>query len=530
VRDFEIILVILTCGTFVVPLARRFDVPPAIAQVVSGLVLSALPFAPRAAFDPDLVFALLVPPLLYRAAATSSLRDTRRLAYPIAGLAVPLVLLTAFSVGFVVHLVMPSLPWTAAVVLGAIVAPPDADVTTSIARRLGLPARLVTVLEGETLLNDATAFMTYRMAVAAAAAGTFSVLQATRTFLVLAVVGVAVGLAVGLLVSRVRRLVGDPVTEGTVSLLTPFAAYLAAERLAGSGVLAVVITGFCVSRFLPRTVSVAARVRAYIVWEGTAFLVSAFIFVLIGLQLGQVAPAFLHDDARELLWMTVLVFLTMVGTRFLWVFLTAWPGVFAPEERGAPPGPRPWRGLAVLSWSGLRGGDSLVMVLAIPLVTLSGAPFPGREIIVAVSFGVILTTLVLEGLTLRPLIRLLGFPRDDLVDAEERQGRQAAERAALARLADVAERDGLSPTVRAYVEGVVRRRTALDIDEIDHVSGHDGRTEADVIRHVGQEVRDAARQAVLQLRDDDVIGDAAMNRVVADLDLEDLRSAESGAM
>ena len=529
-RNFEIILGILSCGTLVVPLARRLDVPTAIAQVMAGLVLSAMPFVPRTTFEPELVFALLVPPLLYRAAVTSSLRDTRRQAWPIAGLAIPLVLLTTLSVGVAVHLVVPSLPWSAAFVLGAIVGPPDADVTTSIARRLGLPARLVTILEGETLLNDATAFMTYRMAVGAVAVGTFSLMQATRSFFTLAVVGVVVGLAIGALIARVRRLIGDPIAEGTVSLLTPFASYLTAERLGGSGVLAVVITGFCVSRFLPRTVSVAARVRAQLLWENVAFLVGAFVFVLIGLQLGHVMPEFVHGDAWLLGWLTALVFLTMIATRFVWVFLTAWLGAFGSSVRRPSAAPHGWRSLAVLSWSGLRGGDSLVMVLSIPLVTQAGVPFPGRSTIEAVGFGIILVTLVLEGLTLRPLIRALGFPRDVLVDAEERRGRQAAERAALARLAGIVERERLPPSVQAYVEGVVRQRTRLDLDDIEHASGHDGRSEADVVRRVGQEVRDAARNAVLQLRDDEAIGDAAMNRVVADLDLEDLRSAGSVAI
>lgn len=528
-RDFEIILGLLLAATLVVPLARRSDVPLAIAQVVCGLALSAVPFMREVMFDPELVFALLVPPLLYRAAATSSLRDTRRQAQPILLLAVALVLITTVAVGTVVHLTMPRLPWASALLLGAVVAPPDADVTTSIARRLGLPIRLVTILEGETLLNDATAFMTYRMAVRAVVIGTFSFAQAARTFALLAVGGVVAGLAVGWLAAHLRRRLHDSIAEGAVSLLTPFASYLTAERLGASGVLAVVSTGFCVSRFLPRTVSAPARVRANLLWETVVFMIGGFIFLLIGLELGHVAPAFWRGDDPSLLRITALVTATIVGTRFLWIFPTAWLPMLWRRGGRDPAARRPWSGLAILSWAGLRGGDTLVMVLALPTVTASGAPFPGREMIVTVAFGVILATIVTQGLTLRPLIRLLRIPRDAVVDAEERRGRLEAERAALARLAALVEHDRLPEAIRSYIEASLKQRTRLDLDDIDHVLGHDGLTEADIIRRAGQEVRDAARHAVLRLRDEEVIGDAAMSRVLADLDLEDLRSAEAGA-
>jgi Na+/H+ antiporter len=524
-HDFEIVLGILLCATLVAPLARRLDVPLAIAQVVCGLVLSALPFVPDVAFSPDLVFGLLVPPLLYRASATNSLRDIRRQAEPILLLAVGLVLITVAAVAVVVHLASPGLPWAAAFVLGAVVAPPDADVTTSIARRLGLPARLVTILEGETLLNDATAFMSYRMAVSAVVVGTFSLFQAARTFAVLVVVGVAVGLGIGWLASWVRQHIADPIAESVLSLLTPFASYLVTERVGGSGVLAVVITGFCVSRFLPRTVSVPARVQANFLWRTVAFLVAGFIFLLIGLRLGHVAPAFWND--RSLLRITALVTATAIVTRFSWVFPVTWLRTLLEPGGRLPGAPRTWRGRIILSWAGLRGGDTLVMVLALPAVTAAGAPFPGLTMITTVAFGVIIGTIVIQGLTLRPLIRLLGVPRDVAVDAEERQARLEAERASLARLTELVERDRLPEAIRSYLDVLVRQRTRLDLDDIDHVQGHDGRSEADVLRRAEQEVRDAARQAVVRLRDDEVIGDAAMTRVLSDLDLDDLRLGEA---
>jgi CPA1 family monovalent cation:H+ antiporter len=258
------------------------------------------------------------------------------------------------------------------------------------------------------------------------------------------------------------------------------------------------------------------------------FIIGGFIFLLMGLQLGHVAPAFWRD--RSLLRITALITASVIGTRFLWIFPATWLGTARKRGGRELRGPRTWRELLILSWAGLRGGDTLVMVLALPAVTAAAAPFPNRSMIATVALGVMLGTIVVQGLTLRPLIRLLGIPRDTVVDAEERRARLEAERAALARLAELVERDRLPEAVRSYIDASVRQRTRLDLDDIDHVRGHDGHTESDVVRRAEQEVRDAARAAVLRLRDDDEIGDAALTRVLADFDLEDLRFGAAGAI
>jgi Na+/H+ antiporter len=525
-RDFQIVLLVLLAATLVQPLARRLDVPVAIAQVVAGLVLSMVPFFPAVTFDGELSFALLVPPLLYRAASTSSLRDTRRQARPILLLAVALVLVTTVVVATVAHLAA-QLPWASALVLGAMVSPPDADITTSIARRLGLPARLVTILEGETLFNDATAFISYRLAVRAAVIGTFSLASALLGFGRLIVVGVAIGLALGWAVGQLRQRFGDTVAEGAISLLTPFAAYFLAEGLGGSGVLAVVVTGFFVSRFLPHTLSPRMRVRGFLMWEQVTFMIGGFVFLLIGLQLGTLAPVFWREGGRPLAITALLVAAAVIGTRLLWVL----PGVYlhrAPATRdGSTDTLASWRTLVVLGWAGLRGGDTLVMALAIPATIASGQPFPGRDVIIPVALAVILTTIVVQGLTLRPVIKWLGLPRDDAVENEERRARLAAEGAALSHLQKLVDRGELPADAAAYLRSVTRHRTKLDLDDIDHSRGHDGRTNEDVLRDAAHEVREASRRAVVRMRDDDVIGDEAMRRVLSDLDLEDLRSGES---
>ena len=514
-------------AALVQPVARRLDVPLAIAQVVCGLLLSAVPVVHRVAFDPELTFTLFVPPLLFWASLTGSLRDVRRNARPILLLAVALVLVTTTVVALVAHTVAPELPWASAFVLGAIVAPPDADVTTSIARRLGVPARLVTVLEGETLLNDTAAFVAYRMAVRAAVVGTFSLTRASAAFLAIAAGGIVVGFVIGWLVAQTARYLSDSVAETTVSLLTPFAAYLLAERAGASGVLAVVTAGFYLSRVVPRAVSARTRVRARGMWETVTFLIGGLVFTLIGVQLGRLMPVLWRGGDLTLLRVAALVSATVIGTRMVWVVVAAYlPRFLGRSLRERDPYPS-WRTLTIVAWAGLRGGDTLVMVLAVPYRSAAGATFPGRETVIAVGLGVILATLVLQGLTLRPLIRGLGIVRDDTVDAEERRARLEAARAAMKHLERIAEREQLSAGALAYLRASIKQRTRLDLDDIDHsAAGHDGQSSEDVLRRVEQQVRDAARQAVVRLRDEDVIGQEALRRVQNDLDLDEIRNVD----
>jgi Na+/H+ antiporter len=526
VRDFELILGLLLVATIVQPLARRLDVPVAIAQVVCGLALSALPFVREVEFDPELTFTLFVPPLLFWAATTGSVRDVRRNARPILLLAVALVLITASVVAVIAHGVAPQLSWGSAFVLGAIVAPPDADVTTAIARRLGVPPRLVAILEGETLLNDTAAFVSYRMAVRATLIGTFAFPHAVGAFVLIGAGGILVGLVVGWLVSQATRLKADSVAEVTISLLAPFAAYLVAESIGASGVLAVVTAGFRLSRFGPRIVAARTRVRARDVWETVTFLIGGIVFTLIGVQLGKLAPLLWQRGDVSLLRVAALVSAGVIVTRLVWVFAVAYlPRLMSRSLRERDPYPS-WRVVAVLGWAGLRGGDTLVMVLAVPYRTAAGSPFPGRETVVAVGLAVIFVTLVIQGLTLRPLIRRLALPRDDSVDTEERNARLAGARAAQKRLEELAEQERLPADALAYLREDIKLRTRLDLDDIEHARGHDGQTTEDVVRRAEQELRQAARRAVVGLRDDNVIGQEALRRVQYDLDLDEIRSVD----
>jgi CPA1 family monovalent cation:H+ antiporter len=526
VRQLDIVLVLVLLAALIQPVASRLDLPLALAQVVGGVLLSVVPAVRELEINPELTFTLFVPPLLFWASLTGSLRDVRRNARAILLLAVALVLITMISVAIVAHAVVPSLPWASAFVLGAIVAPPDADVTTSIARRLGLPPRIVTVLEGETLLNDTVAFVSYRLAVSAAVIGTFSLSHAAGQFVVSAVGGVATGLAVGWLVFALTKLMSDPLVATTIGLVTPFAAYVLAERFGGSGVLAVVTAGFCFSRFVPRTLSARTRVRGRAVWETIIFWIGGLVFTLIGVQLGRFAPAFWQRGGSSLLASAALVSATVIGVRIVWVVIVAYMPRFTTRREASSQAFPSWRAVAVVGWAGLRGGDTLVMILAVPYVTAAGAPFPHRTVVIAIAYGVTLATLVLQGLTLRPLIKRLAIPHDDVVEVEERRARLEAARAAIRHLTQIAARDGLSPAAVKYLRRTIRERTRLDLDEIDHADGHDGRTNEDIVRQAEHELRNAARAAVVRLRDDNVIGQEALRRVQSDLDLDEVRRIE----
>ena len=268
------------------------------------------------------------------------------------------------------------------------------------------------------------------------------------------------------------------------------------------------------------------RMRARDVWETVTFLIGALVFTLIGVQLGKLAPLLWQRGDVSLLRVAALVSAGVIVTRVVWVFAVAYIPRFASRElRARDPYPS-WRAVAVIGWAGLRGGDTLVMVLAVPYRTVSGTPFPGRETVVAVGLAVIFVTLVLQGLTLRPLIRTLEIPRDDSVEAEERHARLEAARAAEKRLEELAEREQLPADALAYLREDIKLRTRLDLDDIDHARGHDGQTTEDVVRRVEQEMRQAARRAVVGLRDDNVIGQEALRRVQYDLDLDELRSVD----
>src|SRR6266568_448134 len=406
-HNFETVLTLLVGVTLLALMARRFQLPTPALLVVGGLLVAVVPGLPTVQFDPQLVFLVFIPPLLYRASLLASYRDVRANFRPILSLGVGHVLFATIVIAWVAHNAIPGLPWASAFALGAVVSPPDVAAATAFLRRLPMPRRVVTILEGESMVNDAAAIVAYRVAVAAAVTGTFSLVHAGLRFLLVAAGGIVVGLAVGWLLGAVRRHIHDPEVENTISLLTGYAAYLPAERLGVSGILAVVATGLYLGRVGPRIVAADTRVQSSGMWDVVVFVLEGLIFIITGLALRPILGSLSGPFARHLGWGAVLVSVTVILARVVWVFpATYLPRWLSRRLRQRDPSP-PWQFPAVVAWAGLRGGESLVLAAAVPTLTAAGTPFPGRDLIIAITFAVILVTLLGQGFTLAPLLRWL---------------------------------------------------------------------------------------------------------------------------
>ena len=403
---------LLTAGTAMLVLVPKVRIPYPILLVLGGLALGFVPGLPEIDLPPDLVLVGVLPPLLYGAAFFTSLTDLRANMRPVGLLAIGLVLVTLVVVAVVAHTIVPGLPWASAFVLGAVVSPTDPIAATAIMRRLGVPRRIVHVVEGESLVNDGTALVAYRFAVVAAVSGAFSLWEAGISFVFNAAGGIAVGLGVGWLVRQVRRRLDFPAAEVTISLLTGYFAYLPAELLGVSAVLAAVTAGVYLGWYTPELTTPEVRLMGESAWEIVTFMLNALLFTLIGLQLPGILDELDAYSTADLLWWAVAVWLTVVLARWLWVYPAAWlPRRLSRRIRERDPMPAT-SALALISWTGMRGAVSLAAALAIPLTTDAGEPFPGRSVILYLTFAVIFGTLVVQGLTLPAVIRLLRLEDD----------------------------------------------------------------------------------------------------------------------
>jgi len=527
-RTTEIILGLLIILATLAVFAPRVAIPFPIVLVLSGILLGFIPGLSEITLDPDLVFLFFLPPLLYGAAVSISWPDFRYNMRPILSLAIGLVLATTFVVAAVAHGIINGLPWSAAFVLGAIVSPPDAVATTTILRRLGVPRRLVTILEGESLVNDATGLVLYRLAIAATMTGAFSFSEASVSFPLVGLGGVAIGLAMGWIVVQVRNRVENPSAEITISLLTPFAAYLPAEESRVSGVLAVVAAGLYVGRHLPRFASTESRLQSAAVWDAVEFLLNGLIFLLIGLQLPLIlSSARASHPLPEMLWHAALVSMAVIAVRMFWVFPAAFiPRMMSRRLREREPAPS-WQELLVAGWSGMRGVLSLAAALAIPLVTGSGAPFPQRDVIVFLSFCVILATLVLQGSSLPTLIHWLRVTDDGSANDREAEARIKSAHAALRCL------EALDAEIR-LPEELIERLRAPYVDRIRQIAVRHGQVDdatweqlrADHV-YMQREALKAERAAILELWDRGEINDHVQRRIQRDIDLEESRMLSS---
>ena len=514
----EAVLLLLLAATALAILARRVGIPYPILLVLGGLLIGFVPGMPRIELEPELVFLLFLPPILFGAGYFTSIRDFKANLRPIALLSVGLVLATTTVVALVANALIPGLGLAAAFALGAIVAPPDAVAATSIFQRLGAPRRAVTILEGESLVNDATALVAYRFAVTAAATGTFSLVDAGTAFIVVALGGIVFGLVVGWVVAAVLRRVDDPVFSVVVTFLAPALAYIPAEHLGVSGVLAAVVGGIYTGRHAARTMSSEVRVSGSAAWQVLLFLINGGVFILIGVQLPAVLEGIEHRPVGELIGLAVAISLVVVVVRILWVF----PGTYIPRALSAGIRERePWpppRNVFLVSWAGMRGVVSLAAALALPL------DFPERDLLIFLTFSVILATLVGQGLTLPLVIRGLGIAADGGDEREEAYARAIAAEAAVARI-DELEREWPGHLELIETLRVQYGHRARDMEL--HAAGELPLDEAEreILEHrqIRAAVLEAERDALAMLRDAGSIRDEIFRRVERDLDLDALR-------
>ena len=508
-------LIVAVAGLSV--LARSVGVPYPILLVLGGLVIGFVPGMPAVELPPELVLVVFLPPLLYWAGFFSSPRDLQSDLRAISTLAVGLVLATIGVVAVVAHAMVDGLPLAAAFALGAIVSPTDPLAATAIGRRLGVPRRMVNLLEGESLVNDATALVAYRIAVAAAVGGGFVAWQAGLRFVVGAAGGVAVGLAVGWLVAELRRRLDDPVTEIVVSLATGFAAYLPAERLELSGVLAAVTAGLYVGWRAPELASAPTRLLGFSFWEVLVYLLNAVLFILVGLQLHPILSGVSGHSVASLVGQAVLVSGVVIAVRVAWEFTVPYL-IRLLDRRPAQVVRRMGaRERLVLGWSGMRGAVSLAAALALPL------DFPQRDLLVFLTFAVILATLVVQGLTLPALIRRLRVRGDDAEEREEVRARLAATDAALARLQELAGAEWTREDTVERLDGLYqfRRRRLKARAGIYEDEGFEDRSLA--YQRLVRELLEAQRHAIVRLRNQGTISNDVMHRIERELDLEDTR-------
>jgi CPA1 family monovalent cation:H+ antiporter len=520
----EIFVGLLLAVAVLALVARKLTIPYPILFVIGGLLLGLIPRLPKVQLDPESVFLFVLPPLLFPAALFTSWRDFRANLRPISLLAVGLVLFTTVVVAFLAHYFM-GLPLAAGFVLGAIISPPDAIAATAIAEHLRIPRRIVTILEGESLVNDATALVAYRFAVVAVATGSFSLVRAGGQFLVVAIGGILIGLAVGWLAEQFHKRVDDAPIEITVSLLTPFAAYLAAERFGVSGVLAVVTAGLYLGWRLPELLTFKTRLQGGPVWDMVEFLLNGFVFILIGLQLPEVLRALSGNSISisRLVWDALLISLAVILIRILWVF----PATYLPRllfKRLCRHDPYPkWQHVTVVAWTGMRGVVSLAAALALPATIRDGSPFPGRDLIFFLTFIVILATLVLQGLSLPLLIRWLGVKDDGSMEKEERQARLKANQAALTKLNEIKEhepeKDDALHRLRIEYEDHIRQIEGTEPEN----AGSALRLFSSQYEHLSYEALNIERTTIVALRNQDVISDEVLRRVQRDIDLAEAR-------
>src|SRR6187399_1487763 len=428
--EFKVVIFLMAILISLTAIVNKKRFPFPILLVAAGLVIGFVPQLPDLGLDPDIVFIVILPPLLYDAAAKTSWHEFRTAIRPISALAITLVFFTTVAVAITAHYLIPGFSWPLAFVLGAVVSPPDAVAASGIIKGLGLNKKVITILEGESLVNDASALIAYRYAVTAVTTGTFIFWKAGLQFLLVAGVGIIIGIVVGyLFVLAHKKIENNPVVETSLTLLSPYVSYLAAEQFHMSGVLAVVTTGLVISWRAPEVFSYHARMRVKGVWETLVFLLHGFVFILIGLQLPSIIKDLGNYPFSQILGYGLLISAVTIVVRIIWVFAGVSSQTFFKKKKKKKTTydlsandnqDSTWKNVLVVAWTGTRGVISLAAALALPLLLEDGTPFPKRHSIIFLAFVVIFVTLVVQGLSLPLLIRWLKIkPQDNTIEEEK---------------------------------------------------------------------------------------------------------------
>jgi Na+/H+ antiporter len=515
------VLVLLCLVTLLALLTQRWTIPYPTIMVLTGLAIALVPRLPAVNLTPDLVFLIFLPPLLYAAATETPWHDFRKNLRPIVFLAIGLVVATTLAVGLVAKWLVPGIPWAAAFALGAIISPPDAVAATSLTRRLPMPRRIITILEGESLLNDATGLVLYRMAVVAATTGSFTWSSSLSMFLSSSLGGIAIGLLAGWLLVFIHRQLDDPVIETMLSLLTPYAVYLPCEEWHLSGVLAVVTTGLYFQRHAHRAFSAATRLHAQAVWDSVLFVLNGLTFIFIGLGLRDVMRAINHEPWWWNATIAGSIVMVTILTRMLWILPTALAPRWLHAADDPAAGRLPWSHRCIIAWTGMRGVVSLAAALALPI------GFPHRELILFVVFGVILATLVAQSMSLPWLIGRLGVSATGRSTLEQEMDARLWTLVAANRYLDeaagglgVSHRD--TDHLRNYFETHANRvlaNLALELEHVDAENFH--RAPAYRSLHLG--ALQAQRDRLIALEKEGIIESEVMMQLCREIDLEETR-------
>lgn len=518
--NISTVIILLAVVTALAQVTDRIRVPYPVMLVMAGIGISLIPGLPIVSLDADVVFLLFLPPVLYSAAWNTSLTDFKEAARPISMLAFGCVLFTTTLVAVVAHYFIPGFGWAESFVLGAIISPPDAVAATAATKGLKLPKRIITVLEGESLVNDATGLIAYRYAIAAVATGSFIFWLVAINFFYVAIVGTLVGLLVGVVFRWIHKITpNNAITDTTFTLLAPFTAYLLAEEIHTSGVLSVVACGLFLSYYSSEIFDHGTRLQARAVWETVIFLVNGIIFILIGLQLPVILQNIKSHSLGELLLYGAIISIATIIVRLIWIY----PGAYLPRWLNKSIRKKEIRpsfgGVTIVGWAGMRGVVSLAAALALPLTIGEGIQFPNRDLIIFLTFCVIFSTLVLQGLTLPILIKWFKIKEDGTHLEEDKQARLGI---SFSIIEYIEANYGLLPS---EILNQIKTKYEIRIHRIQKDSTNQKLSEEQVLEFmkIQKDLIQKERQEIKRLRKEKKVGEEVLRKIEYELDLEESR-------